>query len=74
MSLSRGHFRLVARRIVTTPSSVRAAQNRDQADRAGYAERRLRPLVRRLVMTLRPPTVSIRERKPWRRLRTSFEG
>ena len=38
------------------------------------AESRLRPLARRAAMTLRPPTVSIRARNPWRRLRTIFEG
>jgi len=39
-----------------------------------YAERRLRPLARRAFNTLRPPTVSMRERKPWRRLRTRRLG
>ncbi len=34
------------------------------------ADSRLRPRARRAAMTLRPPTVPIRERKPWRRLRT----
>ena len=38
------------------------------------AERRLRPRARRRAMTLRPPVVAMRERKPCRRLRTSFEG
>jgi hypothetical protein len=39
-----------------------------------YADRRLRPLARRRARTLRPPTVAIRFRKPWRRFRTSFDG
>ena len=34
----------------------------------------LRPWARRLRMTLRPPAVAMRARKPWRRARTSFEG
>jgi hypothetical protein len=34
----------------------------------------LRPLARRLASTLRPPTVAMRERKPWRRLRTITLG
>jgi hypothetical protein len=38
------------------------------------ADSRLRPLARRLASTLRPPTVAMRERNPWRRLRTSFDG
>ena len=38
------------------------------------ADSRLRPLARRLANTLRPPTVAMRERNPWRRLRTSFDG
>jgi hypothetical protein len=38
------------------------------------AESRLRPRLRRAAMTLRPPTVAMRERKPWRRLRTSLLG
>jgi hypothetical protein len=39
-----------------------------------YAERRLRPLLRRAVITRRPPGVAILERKPWRRLRTNTLG
>lgn len=34
-----------------------------------YAEMRLRPLARRRASTLRPATVDMRARKPWRRLR-----
>jgi hypothetical protein len=41
---------------------------------APYAERRLRPRARRAAMTLRPPTVFMRDLKPWRRLRTSLLG
>ena len=40
--------------------------------RRNHAESRLRPDLRRLAMTLRPPTVAIRDRKPCRRLRTSL--
>jgi len=39
-----------------------------------YAERRLRPLLRRAVITRRPAGVAILERKPWRRLRTKTLG
>lgn len=46
----------------------RVARGQDQADR------RLRPRARRRARTRRPPTVWVRARKPWRRLRTSFEG
>ena len=38
------------------------------------AESFLRPRARRRVRTLRPPAVAMRERKPWRRLRTSLLG
>jgi hypothetical protein len=38
------------------------------------ALRRLRPLARRLASTFRPPTVDMRERKPWRRLRIRTLG
>ena len=34
----------------------------------------LRPRARRAAKTLRPPLLSIRARKPWRRLRTSLLG
>ena len=40
----------------------------------GQALSRLRPRVRRAESTLRPPFVAIRERKPWRRLRTNLLG
>ncbi len=36
--------------------------------------KRLRPLARRALMTARPPTVFIRARKPWVRLRRTTEG
>ena len=39
-----------------------------------YADKRLRPLARRAFITRRPPTVAIRARKPWRRLRTRLLG
>jgi hypothetical protein len=38
------------------------------------AVRRLRPLARRRPITLWPFLVAMRERKPWRRLRTSLDG
>jgi len=38
------------------------------------AESRLRPRERRAAMTLRPPFVAMRVRKPCRRLRTSLLG
>jgi hypothetical protein len=34
----------------------------------------LRPRERRAAITLRPPTVAMRARKPWRRLRTILLG
>ena len=40
----------------------------------GQADRRLRPLARRRAKTFTPPAVSMRLRKPWRRLRTSLLG
>jgi hypothetical protein len=39
-----------------------------------YSARRRRPRARRLRSTLRPPTVRLRTRKPWRRARRVFEG
>ena len=39
-----------------------------------YADKRARPLARRRLIKLRPETVCIRERKPWRRLRTKTLG
>ena len=41
---------------------------------APQAERRLRPCARRAAITLRPPTVAMRARKPCLRLRTSLLG
>lgn len=38
------------------------------------AESFLRPRARRALSTLRPPTVALRARKPWRRLRTRLLG
>lgn len=40
----------------------------------GQADSLLRPWARRRASTLRPPTVAIRERNPWRRLRTILLG
>jgi len=40
----------------------------------GYRPSRRRPRARRLRNTLRPPTVRLRTRKPWRRARRVFEG
>jgi len=39
-----------------------------------YADRLLRPWTRRRFRILRPALVAIRERKPWRRLRTRLLG
>ena len=39
-----------------------------------YGASRSRPLARRADSTLRPPTLFIRERKPWVRLRLMTEG
>lgn len=39
-----------------------------------HAERRLRPLALRLARIRRPPTVALRARNPWRRLRTKTLG
>jgi hypothetical protein len=41
---------------------------------AAQAESFLRPRARRAAITLRPPTVAMRARKPWRRLRTILLG
>jgi hypothetical protein len=41
---------------------------------ACQAVKRLRPFLRRLAMTRRPPTVSMRARKPCRLLRTITLG
>lgn len=41
---------------------------------ANQADRTLRPLARRADRILRPATVAMRARKPWRRLRTSLLG
>jgi len=49
--------------VSTTPDVVRP-----------QAESRFRPFRRRLAITRRPPTVAIRLRKPWRRLRTNLLG
>lgn len=38
------------------------------------ADRRLRPLARRRLITLRPPTDDMRARKPWVRFRFTLEG
>ena len=42
--------------------------------RPAQAERRARPLARRRARARRPPTVCMRLRKPWRRLRTILLG
>jgi len=60
--------------------TLRAWQSRARKPRAlqisgaGQADSRLRPRARRRAITFWPPFVAIRARKPWRRLRTSFEG
>ncbi len=40
----------------------------------GYRPRRRRPLARRLAITLRPPGVRLRTRKPWVRARRVLDG
>jgi len=52
---------------------VRAAGQLDNV-RPNQADRRLRPRLRRAAITLRPPTVAIRARKPCLRLRTRLLG
>jgi hypothetical protein len=52
----------------------RASVRTRRLARRAQADRRLRPRARRAFSTLRPPTVAMRARKPWRRLRTSLEG
>ena len=42
--------------------------------RIGQADSFLRPWARRRASTLRPPTVAMRARKPWRRFRTILLG
>jgi hypothetical protein len=41
---------------------------------SAYALNDFRPRARRAFRILRPAFVDIRERKPWRRLRTRFDG
>lgn len=42
--------------------------------KANQAQRFLRPRLRRARSTLRPPTVALRAKKPWRRARTRLLG
>ena len=46
----------------------------DKQQHQFYAERLALPFARRARITLRPPTVAIRDLNPWRRLRTSTLG
>jgi hypothetical protein len=55
------------------PQPARGIQPEALAGR-DYSPRRRRPRARRLRSTLRPPTVRLRTRKPWRRARRVFEG
>ena len=48
-------------------------RERELCNRA-QADNRLRPFLRRFERTRLPPTVDIRERNPWRRLRTNLLG
>jgi hypothetical protein len=59
--------------ILALAQPLRRAPNRCLLRRV-QADRRLRPRARRAASTLRPPLVDMRERKPWRRLRTSLLG
>src|SRR3954465_6456301 len=47
---------------------------KDRVGPAAQADSVLRPRARRAASTLRPPTVAVRARKPWRRLRTRLLG
>jgi hypothetical protein len=69
------------RRIVHAADNVTVIRGSSAAEAVGngelpipQAERRFRPLARRRAITRTPPTVDIRLRKPWRRLRTSRLG
>jgi hypothetical protein len=55
-------------------TDTRTVGQRPKPQRTNQAESFLRPRARRAASTLRPPTVAERERKPWRRLRTSLLG
>jgi len=52
---------------------IRAAR-KHRIGRLAQADSFLRPRARRAASTLRPPGVALRERKPWRRLRTRLLG
>jgi len=64
-------------RTVTKPGrlgeAVRMNRSRTAVGRR-QTQRRARPLARRARRTLRPPTVFMRARKPWVRLRLTTEG
>ena len=84
--LRRAGGRLQAERLAVPAFAFRRAQKIGAAEKPAdllrgmrggvgrQAESRLRPRARRVATTFRPPTVAMRARKPWRRLRTSFEG
>ena len=76
ISIGRGHrfFQQKARtgRALNLPAGSLPAAIVNAARR--YALSRLRPRARRAAITLRPPAVAMRERNPWRRLRTSLLG
>lgn len=55
------------------PGGIEAEALLDRA-RNSYSASRRRPRARRLRNTLRPPTVRLRTRNPWRRARRVFEG
>jgi hypothetical protein len=57
-----------------TPALVEAMASMQGRPGVYQALRLLRPRARRAAMTLRPPLVAMRERNPWRRLRTSLLG
>ncbi len=70
--LSRMWARPIASTLLAGPAA--GSETRLRARGRAYALRRLRPWARRAAMTLRPPLVAMRARKPWRRLRTSLLG
>src|SRR5690606_2080182 len=60
--------------IRTSPEPLHQGDRRACRAAARQALRRLRPFARRAASTRRPPTVAIRARKPWRRLRLILLG
>lgn len=55
-------------------NSLSSRENEFSPTLINYADKRARPLARRLARTLRPFLVAIRARKPWERLRFKLLG